>query len=260
MIGFLIKKGFFDFWDNMLIVGLMNIGYLIPLGLIYLAVALSAAEYSTILCTVILIIAMLVFSLYSLGVNAITFGFTHYKKRGFAAIKEALRFHWGHALLHFGICLLIGFTAVFIIPFYFAIGNYFGIILGMVIFWVIVALVLAIQYFFPLCFHMEADRPFKTLKKCFLVVADNFGTTMFLVLRTIFDLVLTILTATLLPGLSGIALSRMATMKLLMKKYDFLEENPDATKKDINWEDLLYEEKQLVGPRSIKNMIFPWKY
>ena len=54
--------------------------------------------------------------------------------------------------------------------------------------------------------------------------------------------------------------SRMATMKLLMKKYDFLEENPDATKKDINWEDLLYEDKQLVGPRSIKNMIFPWKY
>ena len=39
-----------------------------------------------------------------------------------------------------------------------------------------------------------------------------------------------------------------------------LEANPDATKKDINWEDLLYEEKQLVGPRSLKNMIFPWKY
>ena len=260
MIGFLIKKGFFDLWDNMLIVGLMNICYLIPLGLMYLAVALSAADYPTVLSMAILVVAMLVFSLYSLGVNAITYGFSHYKKRGFAAIKEALRFHWGHAVLHFAVCLLIGFTAIFVIPFYFAIGNYFGIIMGMLVFWIIVAVIMSMQYFFPLCFHMEADKPFKTFKKCFLIVADNFGTTMFLILRTIFDLVLTILTATLLPGLAGITLSRMDTVNLLMKKYDFLEENPDATKKDINWEDLLYEEKQLVGPRSIKNMIFPWKY
>ena len=260
MIGFLIKKGFFDIWDNLLFVGLMNIGYLIPLGLIYLVVVVVAAEASTVLSVVLLVLAMLLFSFYSLGVNAITFGFTHYKKRGWTAIKEALRYHWGHALLHFGICLLIGFSGMFIIPFYFAIGNYFGLIMGLIIFWVLVAFVFALQYFFPLCFHMEADKPIKTLKKCFLVVADNFGTTLFLVLRTVIDLVLTVLTATLLPGLAGITLSRMVTVKILMKKYDFLEENPEATKKDINWEDLLYEERQLVGPRSFKNMIFPWKY
>ena len=260
MIGFLIKKGFFDIWDNLLFVGLMDIGYLIPLGLIYLVVVVVAAEASTVLSVVLLVLAMLLFSFYSLGVNAITFGFTHYKKRGWTAIKEALRYHWGHGLLHFGICLLIGFSGMFIIPFYFAIGNYFGLIMGLIIFWVLVAFVFALQYFFPLCFHMEADKPIKTLKKCFLVVADNFGTTLFLVLRTVIDLVLTVLTATLLPGLAGITLSRMVTVKILMKKYDFLEANPDATKKDINWEDLLYEEKQLVGPRSLKNMIFPWKY
>ena len=107
---------------------------------------------------------------------------------------------------------------------------------------------------------MEADNPFKTLKKCFLLVADNMGVTLFLLVRTVIDMVLTILTATLMPGLAGISLSRMDTVKLLMKKYDFLEANPDSTRKDINWEDLLYEEKQLVGPRSLKNMIFPWKY
>ena len=260
MIGFLIKKGFFDLWDNLIFVGLMNIGYLIPLGLIYLVVVVVASEASTILSVILLVLAMLLFSFYSLGVNAITFGFSQYKKRGWTAIKEALRYHWGHALLHFGICLLIGFSGMFIIPFYFAIGNYFGLIMGLIIFWVLVAFVFALQYFFPLCFHMEADKPIKTLKKCFLVVADNFGTTLFLVLRTAIDLVLTVLTATLLPGLAGITLSRMVTVKILMKKYDFLEANPDATKKDINWEDLLYEEKQLVGPRSLKNMIFPWKY
>ena len=260
MIGFLIKKGFFDLWDNLIFVGLMNIGYLIPLGLIYLVVVVVAAESSTILSVVLLVLAMLLFSFYSLGVNAITFGFSQYKKRGWTAVKEALRYHWGHALLHFGICFLIGFSAMFIIPFYFAIGNYFGLIMGLIIFWILVAFVFALQYFFPLCFHMEADKPFKTLRKSFLLVADNIGVTLFLLLRTIVDLVLTILTATLMPGLSGITLSRMDTVKLLMKKYDFLEENPEATRKDINWEDLLYEERQLVGPRSLKSMIFPWKY
>ena len=260
MIGFLIKKGFFDIWDNLLFVGLMNIGYLIPLGTMYLAIGVVSTETSAIPSLVLIILALLLFSLYSLAVNATTFNYSRYKKGGFSAVKEAFRYHWGHALLSFAIHLLIGFTAMFIIPFYFAIGNYFGFIMGMILVWLIFGLVLALQYFFPLCFHMEADKPFKTLKKCFLLVADNLGVTLFLLLRTIVDLALTILTATLLPGLSGMSLSRMDTVKLLMKKYDFLEANPDATRKDINWEDLLYEEKQLVGPRSLKSMIFPWKY
>lgn len=258
MIGFLIKKGFFDLWDNLLFVVLMNIGFVVPLALVYASAV--AVDYSMVLSIIIMVIAVLIFSLYSLGVSAVTFGYSRYKKGGFAAFKEAFRFHIGHAFLHFGICIVIGFTIMFGIPFYFSIGNYFGLIMGMILFWIIVAIVMALQYFFPLCFHMEADSPLKTLKKCFLVVSDNFGATMFLLLRTVFDLVLTILTASLIPGLGGISLSRMDTVRLLMKKYDFLEANPEATRKDVNWEDLLYEERQLVGPRSLKSMIFPWKY
>ena len=258
MIGFLIKKGFFDLWDNLLFVVLMNIGFVVPLALVYASAV--AVDYSMVLSIIIMVIAVLIFSLYSLGVSAVTFGYSRYKKGGFAAFKEAFRFHIGHAFLHFGICIVIGFTIMFGIPFYFSMGNYFGLIMGMILFWIIVAIVMALQYFFPLCFHMEADSPLKTLKKCFLVVSDNFGATMFLLLRTVFDLVLTILTASLIPGLGGICLSRMDTVRLLMKKYDFLEANPEATRKDVNWEDLLYEERQLVGPRSLKSMIFPWKY
>lgn len=258
MIGFLIKKGFFDLWDNMLFVVLMNIGFVVPLALIYLSAV--AADYSVLLSVIIMVVALLAFSMYSLGVNAVTFGYSRYKKGGFAAFKEAFRFHIGHAFLHFGICLAIGFVIMFGMPFYFALDSYFGLIMGMLLFWIIVAVLLALQYFFPLCFHMEADGALKTLKKCFLVVSDNFGTTMFLLLRTVIDMALTILTASLIPGLGGISLSRMDTVRLIMKKYDFLEANPEATRKDVNWEDLLYEERQLVGPRSLKSMIFPWKY
>ena len=90
-------------------------------------------------------------------------------------------------------------------------------------------------------------------------MADNMGLTLFLALRTVIDLALTVLTASLVPGLGGISLSRMDTIRLLMKKYDFLEEHPGTRRRDINWEDLLYEENQLIGPRSLKGMIFPWK-
>ncbi len=257
MIGFLIKKGFFDVWDNLLMLVLMNLGYIAPLLLVLLAGSL--AESLTVLSIVVQVLAVLVFSLYSLGVSAVTFGYSRYQKGGFKAFKEAFKYHIGHAFVHFLICLAIAFVIMFVIPFYFAIGNLFGIVMGMLMFWLIVSFVLAMQFFFPLCFHMEADGPFKTLKKCFIVVADNLGVTMLLLLRNIVDFALTVLTATLLPGLCGINLIRMDTVRILMKKYDYLEENPGSTRKDINWEDLLYEERQLVGPRSLKGMIFPWK-
>ncbi len=63
----------------------------------------------------------------------------------------------------------------------------------------------------------------------------------------------------LVPGICGIMLSGQDMMKLLMKKYDWLEENPNKTKKDLNWDELLQEEKDTIGPRSLKSMIFPWK-
>ena len=257
MIGFLIKKVFFDIWDNLLMLVLLSLGFVAPLGLVFLSGYIGEANPA--ISVILLILAVLAFSMYSLGVNGVVLGYSNYKKGGFRAFKEAFRFHIGHALLHFGICIAIAFMIMYGIPFYFSMGNYFGLILGFLLFWILVVVMLAMQYFFPLCFHMEADGAFKTLKKCFLIVSDNFGTTLFLALRSIIDLALTVLTASLIPGLAGIALSRMDTIRLLMKKYDFLEANPDCTKKDIIWEDLLYEERKLVGPRSLKGMIFPWK-
>jgi hypothetical protein len=48
-------------------------------------------------------------------------------------------------------------------------------------------------------------------------------------------------------------------IKLMMYKYDYLEAEADADRKHIPWDELLYEERESVGNRSLKNMIFPWK-
>lgn len=257
MIGFLFKKVFFDIWDNLLSVVGLNLGYIVMFLGLFLSGMVS--EISGPLGLVVLVLDILLFSFYSLGVSAITYGYSKYQKEGFRAFKEAFRYHWGHALLHSGLFIALLLICLYIIPFYLTAGNFVTMFLGMLMFWVAVFLILSIQYFYPLCFHMEGDSAVKTLKKCFIVLSDNIGVSLFLLVRTLIGIVLTIFTASLLPGFAGISLSRMGTVRLLMKKYDFLEENPDCTKKDINWDDLLYEERELVGPRSLKGMIFPWK-
>jgi hypothetical protein len=42
-----------------------------------------------------------------------------------------------------------------------------------------------------------------------------------------------------------------------MVKYDYLEEHGQA--KSIPWEELLEDEEDKMGRRSLRGMIFPWK-
>ena len=46
-------------------------------------------------------------------------------------------------------------------------------------------------------------------------------------------------------------------------KYDYLEEHPELTTKKerrhIPWEELIYEDRETLGPRKLKSFIFPWK-
>ena len=79
----------------------------------------------------------------------------------------------------------------------------------MLVFWFVFLSAIALQYFFPLAMYLEADGPLKTLKKCFLLLADNLGVSFFLFVRTILDFALSVLTAMLIPGIAGISLSHI---------------------------------------------------
>jgi hypothetical protein len=43
-----------------------------------------------------------------------------------------------------------------------------------------------------------------------------------------------------------------------MYKYDYLEKNP-GDRRRIPWDALLVEDRERVGKRTLKGMIFPWK-
>lgn len=256
MIGFFIKKSFFDGWDNFLQLILQNLVYL---GLLLLGLALMYVS-STGLLFALSAVCMLFLMCVSFGGTAeCAANWSDYKSEVWGPYVRGIKRNIRHSLFFFLILALIFICLYITIPFYLSLDNAAGYILPIVMVWIVVFFILALPYYFPLMTMLPGDGPVKTMKKCFLVSFDNPGKSIVLVLHIIFDAAISILTIGLLPGISGIMLSQADMTKLLMKKYDWLEENPGKTKKDVNWDELLQEERENVGVRTLKGMIFPWK-
>ncbi|MDD2231994.1 MAG: hypothetical protein PHO44_04695 [Sphaerochaetaceae bacterium] len=261
MIGFFIKKSFFDGWDNFLSLLLFNLGYIIcTLGILAILSYLEASSWITYL---LIAVVLLVWCLYNGGVSGMVHQYSRYTHEGFAFFKKSLRKQLTHSLLYFAIVAGQILCCVIVIPFYLqSLQGMLGTILGVIVFWVVLFFALAMQYYYPLAQTMENDKPLKTLKKCFIILADNFGFSLFFALYNLINTALSIVLALMIPGVTGIMLSKDVAMKLLMFKYDYIEEHPELTAKErkhVPWDELLIDEKEKVGHRTFKGMIFPWK-
>ena len=257
MIGFFIKKSFFDGWDNFLQLILQNLVYLgLLLGglsLLYLTAESSALFY------LIVTLFLLLFSVSLGGTAESAKNWADYRSETWQPYLRGLKRNLMHSLFFFLILALLFMCVCVTIPFYASLDNAMGWILPILMVWVVIFLTLALPYYFPLMTMLPGDGPVKTLKKCFLVSFDNPGRSLFLILHILFDSAVSLLTVGLLPGVSGIMLSSCDMAKLIMKKYDWLEENPGMTNRDVNWDEILEEERENVGHRTLKGMIFPWK-
>ena len=117
---------------------------------------------------------------------------------------------------------------------------------------------IACQYFFPIYFGLD-KRFTKILKKMFLIFFDNPLFSIGLVLVNIILSIASFFTALMVPGSASMSLLISVGLKLRLYKYDYLEENPDDISKKIPWDTLLVEDKEKIGKRTLKGMIFPWK-
>lgn len=257
MVGFFIKKAFFDGWDNLISMVVHNLGYLVIIFGFFGLLSLSTASNVLFFLVIILGVGLLAF--YTAGAASAAWAYAYYQRPGWSELKRGIRISWRHSLLFWALVLLLVTLAFLVIPFYLSFGNMVGIILSVILFWVTVILTFALMYFFPLFFAMQGDRPLKTLKKSFLLVFDNPFFTLFLAIYQLINIIFSLLLAFLAPGFTGVNLAGSVATKLLLFKYDYLEEEPEANRKSIPWEDLLYEEREAVGPRTLKGMIFPWK-
>jgi hypothetical protein len=256
MFGFLIKKAFFDMWDNMFRILIMNLGYILVLAIFFLLAPLFTSVPPLFVAT--LVVGAAIFALYTGVVSRMCSEIADYKQPGFSDVVRFLKESYGSSLILAVALAVYVFVVSIAFQFYGGLKNLAGPLAVALLFWVTVGWIFASQYFFPI--QSRLDRKFrKIFRKTFLVFFDNPGFSIGLFIVTLIVGVVSVFTALLLPGISSILLLWNAAFKLRLYKYDWLEQNPGSNKKSIPWDALLVEDRERVGKRTLKGMIFPWK-
>jgi hypothetical protein len=256
MIGFLIKKNFFDLWDNLFKVALINLGFIASVAIpVFIPPLLVSVPVLAIIVVFLGILWCFVYlSAASLSLKTIS----DYSSFGFHDFLANLKPALPSGLVLGGLVFLLFILSSVIIPFYLQMNSMVGLLLAAVIFWTLVVALLSFQFFFAVRARLDTKLT-KIIKKCFIFFFDNPGFCIFSILNNLVMLALSLFLALLFPGPAGILLFLDEAMRLRLLKYDWLELNPDANRRKIPWDALLIEEREKTGTRSLKSFIFPWK-
>jgi uncharacterized membrane protein YesL len=262
MILFHIKKSFFDGWDNMFGLFLGNILMAAAIGgEALLAWAMLANRGGVPLSLVELVILGAGFVLLSVVTGAVAWfvnRMADFSRAGLKDLLEGLKRTAGRSAL-FG---LLSFTLITVLAvglvFYMVRSDILSQLAFGLLVWTSAFLILALQHFFPVMVRLDG-RFRKILRKCFMLALDNLGYSIYLLVWHLLGAVVTIFTAGLVPGAAGILLSGCVGMRLRVYKYDWLEANPGAKRSALPWDELIKADEQLLGPRSLRGMFFPWK-
>ncbi|MDR0641918.1 MAG: hypothetical protein LBG07_05595 [Treponema sp.] len=261
MIGFLIKKTFFDLWDNLFRVALLNLGFIIsaafPVFIPGLLLGVPVLSVISMLVGILWCAVYLSAAAYSLK------SVSDYSSFGFGDFFRNLKAVWPAGLVMGALIFALWFLITLIIPFYLNINSLFGLFLAAVVFWTTVVAVLSFQFLFAIRSRLDTKLT-KVVKKSFIFFFDNPGFCLFSFIHNTILLALSVLLAFLFPGPAGILLYLDEALRLRLLKYDWLEANAgeagSASKRiKIPWDALLIEEREKTGTRTLKSFIFPWK-
>lgn len=260
MKGFFIKKAFFDGWDNLLTLLALNAAII---GVLFAGFILADLFSGVILLSIAcLLVACLLEGIILTGISIAMFDVVSYKRFSWLGLFAAMKETWLHGTLFSVLILLSAVILSVAIPYYIGLGSLFGAILALLLLWFGFVLILSFQWFLPV--RSQLDRRFlKCVRKCFLIFFDNPGFSLFMFFYSIALAVLSIFPLFLLPGISGLVLAQNEAFRLLMYKYDWIEQHPEldfrTARKSIPWEELIANDRETVGERSLKHFIFPWK-
>jgi small-conductance mechanosensitive channel len=256
MFGFLAKKAFFDMWDNMFRILIMNLGFIVILAGFILLAPLFVSIPALFIATIIVGCAL--FAMYSGGVSKMCAEIADYRQPGFADFFRFIKESFPSSLL-FALAIAIYCLVVSVaFRFYGGMKSIAGPLAVALLFWVTVVGILAVQFFFPI--QSRLDKKFRKIaRKCFLVFFDNPGFSIGLSICAVIILAVSMFIALLLPGLAAILLWWNVAFKLRLYKYDWLEQNPEHNRRRVPWDALLVEDRERVGKRTLRGMIFPWR-
>lgn len=257
MLGFCVKKAFFDLWDNFLPAVLLNLGFVAVLAVPIILPTIAAAA-GTIAGIAVLVAGILLSFLYLGLSHSLARDITDYDSLDLRNIGRATRESLRHALL-LGLIVVLHVVLISIaLPVYAAMESVFGLFAIAVLFWISVIWLLTAQFYLPLADRLSKP-PFEALKKAFLLLLDNTGFAIVVALGSILIIAGSFLTAFLFPGIAGLAIWMHTAVKLRLYKYDYLEAHPDTPRSEVPWDELLFEDRERVGKRTVRGMIFPWK-
>jgi len=257
MIGLLVRKFLYDMWDNLLMIMLLNFGFLLFLCLAFwLPLRLPVAGI------VLLVVMIYLLFVYICAAAAALGKVSDYRRLTLVDFAFSLKGAFIPALVLFAATAIIFFIVWFTIPYYFQMGSMPGLAAAFFSFWLCVFFLGAFQ-FYPAVYYRLGMRPIKCLKKCMMIFLDNTG---FCVFSLIISIIFSILIIPF-PCLPFLFLDE--GLRLRIFKYDWLdaqaaEQNNTRyqqgwRKIKIPWAELLEEEKEITGKRTWKSFIFPWK-
>lgn len=256
MIRFFIHKAFFDGWDNLFRIAGLNIGFLLWSGIFILGPDFLNAPVPLVLFGFLL--ALLAIGIWwSVCIHALV-TIADYEELGMQDMRKALRDGLVPGLQFSAMTVALVVILAVAFPFYLGRNDPLSIVALGIIFWSSLGAILTLQYFLPLQARLGGGIV-KNLRKSFFLMMDNPLFSLFLLLYNTLVLILSMFLAFLIPGPAALALNLNVAVKLRLYKYDWLEANPDNRGKKIPWFELLAEDKERVGKRSLKGMIFPWK-
>lgn len=255
MFKFAIKKAFFNSWDNLFTLVVLNtISLLFSVGLFSLFTLITLTE---LMHYVVIFLAIILFSFFMGAVSGISSEIVNNKRPGLKSFFKNLKSHWKSSLIYALIIIVLERIFFIVLPYYFFSGSIISILLGTLIAWVAIILFLSSLYFLPVASQLKTGI-LKTLKISFTLLFDNTLFTLILGLWIFLSILISALTVSILPGILGILIITNTAVKLRLYKYDYIQKQKDNAKK-IPWEDLLKEDTKLLGKRTLRGMIFPWK-
>ena len=263
MFGFIIKKNFCDGWDNLLSVVMSNLVFLFSgIGMVLLN-GLAAKSESEILVLITLIfsvvfLSIIIFAYSDTAAHIANFDgirFLDFFKAIPGAIKDGALF----GLMNSAVFLISSFSIRYYIV---ESGSLFGFALGCAIFWIDFFYLLAMQWFIPIRALMHNNFK-KCFKKSFIILFDNTGFSLLMGLYNLILIAFSVLCIGFFPSMAGLLIANTNSLRVLLYKYDYLEEHPELkTKRErrqIPWDDLLAEDRDILGPRNLRSFLFPWK-
>jgi len=258
MFRFAVKKAFYDLWDHLYFA--LGVNVVFALATVGLASLLSFASQGLGALGPFVLLPLPLLLAAVLG-GVATFWARDIVMTGsarFADFVPHLTASWKPSLAFGAAWLVLLAGLVFGVPFYTAFNSIAGFAFGIVMAWMVFFGAGMGLYYPGLNAQVEPNIR-KLAKKSFLVFLANPGTSLLMALVLVVGVVLTVVTLSFFPGILGISIWLQVCFKFLMAKYEWMEANPEADHKKVPWAEILAEDMAIVGPRTFKSLIFPWK-